>query len=80
MKKASLRKVARSGKAKRSAKLRRRPVTRKSPSLPLDRAWVLHVDTARPDLIPVRASRSVRVAASSVAVLALESQPIAPRA
>ncbi|EYD75734.1 Glycogen debranching enzyme [Rubellimicrobium mesophilum DSM 19309] len=49
------------------------------PELPLDRCWVLHVDTARPGLVPHRASRAVQVAADSVVVLALEPQPIVPR-
>ncbi|HVG49804.1 MAG TPA: glycogen debranching protein GlgX [Rubellimicrobium sp.] len=49
------------------------------PELPLDRAWVLQVDTARPELVPERASRAVSVEAESVVVLALQARPIDPR-
>jgi glycogen operon protein len=49
------------------------------PDLPLDRAWTLHVDTARPGLKPVRVSRAIKVAANSVVVLVLEATPIIPR-
>jgi glycogen operon protein len=43
------------------------------PDLPLDRAWVLHIDTSRPGLRPSRVRRAIRVAANSVVALALES-------
>ena len=50
------------------------------PGLPLDRRWVLQVDTARPGMEPSRVARTVEVAADSVVVLVLETQPIPPRA
>jgi glycogen operon protein len=46
------------------------------PDLPLDRAWVLQVDTSRPGLSPTRVRRAVRVAENSVVALALEAVPI----
>ncbi|MBP1805587.1 glycogen debranching protein GlgX [Rubellimicrobium aerolatum] len=46
------------------------------PEPPLDRAWVLHMDTADPEAEPVRIHRALKVAAESVAVLALEPKPL----
>ena len=48
------------------------------PDLPLDRAWVLHIDTSRPGLRPSRVRRAIRVAANSVVALALEAVPLDP--
>jgi glycogen operon protein len=50
------------------------------PDLPLDRAWVLRVDTSRPGLQPTRVRRAIRVAANSVVALALESDIVPPPA
>jgi glycogen operon protein len=49
------------------------------PDVPLDRGWVLQLDTARPGVKPTRISRAVKVAANSVAVLALEAVPLPQR-
>jgi hypothetical protein len=49
------------------------------PDLPLDRTWMLHLDTARPGAKPARITRAVKVAANSVAALALEAVPLPPR-
>jgi glycogen operon protein len=49
------------------------------PDLPLDRTWVLQVDTARPGLKPTRVRRAIRVAADSVVALSLEAIPLPPR-
>jgi glycogen operon protein len=46
------------------------------PELPLDRAWVLHIDTSRPGLQPSRVRRAIRVAANSVVALSLEAVPL----
>jgi glycogen operon protein len=46
------------------------------PPVPLDRVWVLQVDTAHPGEPPTRIHRALRVAADSVVVLALEPTPI----
>ncbi len=49
------------------------------PDLPLDRTWVLQVDTARPGLKSTRVRRAIRVAADSVVALSLEAIPLPPR-
>jgi glycogen operon protein len=49
------------------------------PDLPLDRSWVLQIDTARPGLRPTHVRRAIRVAANSVVALSLEAVPLPPR-
>ncbi|WP_210527846.1 glycogen debranching protein GlgX [Rubellimicrobium arenae] len=46
------------------------------PEHPLDRVWVLHVDTADPCAPPTRIHRALKVAADSVVVLVLEPTPL----